>query len=113
LELDTTICPINITSDVILRYARSTRSTSGNNIETLYNIIPGEVEASEFIIKENSPILNTPLSQLKFKENVLVASIYRDKKVIIPRGNDVIQSGDAVIIVSKTLGLSDVAEVLR
>ena len=113
LELDTTICPINITSDVILRYARSTRSTSGNNIETLYNIIPGKVEASEFIIKENSPVLNTPLSELRFKENVLVASIYRDKKVIIPRGSDVIQAGDTVIIVSKTLGLSDIAEVLR
>ncbi|MBQ8295916.1 MAG: Trk system potassium transporter TrkA [Clostridia bacterium] len=113
LDLDTTICPINITSDVILRYARSTRSSSGSNIETLYNIIPGKVEATEFIIKDNSPILNKPLSQLKFKENMLVASIYRDKKVIVPRGNDVIQTGDAVIIVSKKLGLRDVAEVLR
>ena len=113
LDLDTTVCPINLTSDEILRYVRSARSTSGSNIETLYNLIPGQVEASEFIIKENSPIIGKPLSQLKFKQNVLVASIYRDKQVIIPRGNDVIQVGDAVVIISKELGLTDVAEVLR
>ncbi|MBR1974268.1 MAG: Trk system potassium transporter TrkA [Clostridia bacterium] len=113
LELDTTICPTHITSDVILRYVRSARKTRGSNIETLYNIIPGEVEATEFIIKERSLIAEKPLSMLRFKENVLVAAIYRDKKVIIPRGNDVIQAGDAVVIVSKRTGLHDITEVLR
>jgi trk system potassium uptake protein TrkA len=113
LDLDTTICPINITSDQILRYARSAQSTSGNNIETLYNIIPGQVEATEFIIKENSPIIGKPLWQLKFKENVLVGAIYRNKQVIVPRGNDVIEAGDAVVIISEKLGITDVAEVLR
>ena len=113
LELDTTICPTHITSDVILRYVRSARKTLGSNIETLYNIIPGEVEATEFIIKERSLIAEKPLSKLRFKENVLVAAIYRDKKVIIPRGNDVIQAGDAVVIVSKRTGLHDITEVLR
>lgn len=113
LELDTTICPTHITSDVILRYVRSARKTLGSNIETLYNIIPGEVEATEFIIKERSLIAEKPLSKLRFKENVLVAAIYRDKKVIIPRGNDVIQAGDAVVIVSKQTGLHDITEVLR
>jgi trk system potassium uptake protein TrkA len=96
-----------------LRYARSAQSTSGNNIETLYNIIPGQVEATEFIIKENSPIIGKPLCQLKFKENVLVGAIYRNKQVIVPRGNDVIEAGDAVVIISEKLGITDVAEVLR
>ena len=113
LELDTTICPISITSDQILRYARSTRNASGSNIETLYNIIPGQVEATEFIIKENSPVIGTPLWEMKFQENVLVASIYRNKQVIVPRGNDVLQAGDAVVIISKTLGITDIAEILR
>ena len=113
LELDTTICPISLTSDQILRYARSTRNASGSNIETLYNIIPGQVEAAEFIIKENSPVIGTPLWEMKFRENVLVASIYRNKQVIVPRGNDVIQAGDAVVIISKKLGITDVAEILR
>lgn len=113
LELDATVCPINITSDIILRHVRATKNARGNSVETLYNIIQDQVEACEFIIKENSPILGKPLKQLKFKENVLVAAIYRDDTVIIPHGNDVIQAGDSVVIVSKQIGLQDVKEILR
>lgn len=113
LELDTVICPKNITSDTIVRYVRSTKNTRGSNIETMYNIIDSKVEASEFIIKENSEIIGTPLSQLRFKLDVLVACITRGDKVIIPRGGDTIEAGDAVVVVTKTLGLHDIVDVLR
>ncbi|MBQ7769604.1 MAG: Trk system potassium transporter TrkA [Clostridia bacterium] len=113
LDLDTVVTPKNVTADSILRYVRATKNAQGSNIETLYNIIEGKVEATEFIIKENSPIINIPLAQLKFKENVLVASIFRNGDVIIPRGNDVILPGDSVVVVTKTVGLSDIADVLR
>ena len=113
LELDTVICPKNVTSDTIVRYVRSTKNTSGSNVETMYNIIEDKVEASEFIIKQSSEITDTPLSQLRFKPNVLVACITRGDKVIMPRGNDVIQTGDAVVVVTKMLGLHDIVDVLR
>ena len=113
LELETVICPINITSDTILRLVRATRNAKGSNVETLYNMIPGEVEAAEFIIKENSPVSGKALSQMKFRKGVLIAAILRGGEVIIPRGSDVIQAGDAVVVVSKHLGLEDVKEILR
>lgn len=113
LDLDTMICPKNITSDIILRYVRSRKNTAGSNVETLYNIIQDKVEASEFIVKENSPIVGVPLSDLKFKKDILIASITRGDEVIVPRGRDVIQAGDAVVVVSKQIGLGDVADVLK
>ncbi|MBR2374800.1 MAG: Trk system potassium transporter TrkA [Clostridia bacterium] len=113
LELDTMICPKNITSDIILRYVRATQNTMGSNIETLYNIIEDQVEATEFLIKENSPIIGVPLWQLPFKSNVLIASISRGNQVIVPRGSDVIQAGDAVVVVSKQMALRDVTDVLK
>ena len=113
LELDTTICPRIITADVILRYVRALKNTQGSNVETLYNIIQNKVEASEFIVRANSPITGIPLSQLKFKKNVLIASITRGNEVIIPRGNDVIQTGDAVVVVTKQLGLNELTDVLE
>ena len=113
LDLDSTVYPESITSDIIVRYARAMKNTMGSNVETMYNVIKGKVEASEFIVKENSPITGVPLSQLKFKENVLVAAILRGKKVIIPRGYDVIMPGDAVVIVSGIMALNDICDVLR
>lgn len=112
LDLDAIICPKNITADMILRYVRSTTSHS-SNIERLYNIIQGKVEASEFIIKANSPVSGVPLKDLSFKPNVLVASITHGDQVIIPWGSDVLQEGDAVVIITSNLALHDIADVLK
>lgn len=112
LELDTIINPKSITADVILRYVRSMKNSMGSNVETLYNVIKGKVEAAEFLVKENSPVLGKPLMELKFKNDVLIAAIIRNKKVIIPRGQDVICAGDSVVIVSKILALHDISDVL-
>ena len=89
------------------------KNTIGSNVETLYNIIKGKIEAAEFIVKEGSPVIGIPLSDLKFNANVLIATIVRDRKVIIPRGNDMIMAGDAVVIVSDHLALHDITDILR
>ncbi|MCR4780019.1 MAG: Trk system potassium transporter TrkA [Ruminiclostridium sp.] len=112
LELDTVIYPKNITSESIVRYVRAMKNTIGSNVETLYNIIKGKIDASEFIIRENSPIVGKPLMELRLKPDVLVASIWRDRKVIIPRGGDCIQVGDGVVIVS-SFPLHDITDILE
>ena len=113
LDFDSIIYPKNITSEMIVRYARAMKNTMGSNVETMYSVIKGKIEASEFIVGENSPIADIPISQLKFKENILVAAIIRDGAVIIPRGYDVIKTGDAVVIVSGAIALRDIADVLK
>ena len=112
LELDTIINPKSITADVIVRYVRSMKNSMGSNVETLYNVIKNKVEAAEFLVKDSSPVLGKPLMELKFKNDVLIAAIIRNKKVIIPRGQDVIAAGDSVVIVSKILALHDISDVL-
>ena len=113
LGLDTIITPKSITSDVIIRYVRSMKGSMGSNVETLYNIIRGKIEAAECIIRGSSEITDTPLMELKFKDNVLIASILRNDQVIIPRGHDKILPGDRVIVVSKHLALRDITDILK
>ena len=113
LDLDTVFSPQSIVADMIVRFVRATRSTLGSNVETMYNVIQGEVEASEFRITAESPIVGKPLMQLKFKPDVLIAAITRADKVILPRGNDVISVGDSVIVVSKITGLNSVLDILE
>ena len=113
LDLDTVIYPKTIVSDMILRYVRSAENTRGSNMETLYNVIKGEVEASEFFIRKPSDIVGVPISKLKFKKNVLIAAILRGGQVIMPRGYDTIEMGDSVVIVSKVTGLQDVTDILE
>ena len=113
LDLDTVIYPKTIVSDMIIRYVRSAKNTRGSNMETLYNVIKDEVEASEFFIRKPSEIVGVPISKLRFKKNVLIAAILRQGEVIMPRGYDTIEMGDSVVIVSKVTGLQDVTDILE
>ena len=113
LDLDTVIYPKNITAEIIVRYVRAMKNTIGSNVETLYQIIKGKVEAAEFAVREGSPVIGIPLMDLKFREGVLVAAIVRNRRVILPRGNDRIEDGDSVVIVSDHLGLHDITDTLR
>ena len=69
--------------------------------------------ASEFTVREGSPIVGIPLAKLKFKKDILLASITRGDEVIVPRGNTTVEVGDAVVVVSKQIGLDDIADVLK
>lgn len=112
LDLDSTIYPKRITADIIVRYVRAMRNSMGSNMETLYNVIPGKVEAAEFTVKEASGILGTPLMKLSIKKDVLIAAIIRDGQVIIPRGGDSIEVGDRVVVVSRVMALNDITDIL-
>lgn len=113
LDLDSIIYPKNVASDVIVRYVRAMKNTIGTSVETLYNIIPDRIEASEFIVKEGAPIIGKPLQELQLKNNVLIASVLRGRRVIIPRGSSTIEAGDRVVIVSELMALHDISDVLR
>mgnify|MGYP000546484800 FL=1 len=111
LDLDSIIYPKSITSELIVSYVRAMKNTIGSNVQTVYSIIKGKAEAAEFLIKDTSPVLGKPLMELKFKPNVLVAVILRGNKVIIPRGSDVIEKNDSVIVVSD-IRPHDISDIL-
>ncbi len=113
LDLDTIIYPKNITAESIVRYVRAMKNTIGSNMETLYHIVKGKIEAAEFTIKEGSPVIGKPLMELKFNCSVLIAAILRGKQVIVPRGHDTMQKGDSVVIVTNHTEIHDITDVLK
>lgn len=112
LQLGTTIYPKNITAEYIVRFVRAKKNSLGSNIETMHFILDGKAEALEFRIKENSPISNKKIEELNLKENILIASINRGGKVIIPHGKDIILAGDTVIVVTLKEVVKDISDIL-
>lgn len=113
LQLDTTIYPKNITTEYILRFVRAMNNSLYSNVETLHYILDGKAEALEFKIGDNSPVSGVPIEMLNLKKNILVACIIRNGKIIIPRGKDIIEKGDHVIIVTATTGFNDISDILE
>ena len=113
MGLDTIISPRQITGAYILRYVRARIGGHGTKVEKLYRLIDGKAEALEFIAREGDKYIGVPLKDLTMRPNTLVAVIVRRGKVIVPFGNDTIESGDSVVIITCESGLSDLNEVIR
>lgn len=114
LDLGSIIYPRVITAEYILKYVRSTRrGAHDSNVETLYKLAGGKAEALEFIIESKSAVTGTPLQDLRFKKNTLICCIFRNGKVILPSGHDVIRVGDSVLVVISGYRISDIRETLE
>lgn len=113
LSIGSIIYPKFITSERILQYVRSMQNSLGSNIETLCRIVNHKVEALEFRVRENSKLIGIPLEKLKLKDNLLISCINRNGKIIIPKGQDTINFGDTVIIVTTNTGLNDLKDIIK
>jgi trk system potassium uptake protein TrkA len=112
LGIESVVNPSQITTNHILRYVRGMKNAQGSPIEALFRIIDGRAEAIEFTANESTAFLNVPLRNLKFKEGILVAVIVRNNDTLIPHGNDIIKSGDSVILIVKGRKISDLNDII-
>lgn len=112
LNLDSLVYPKNITAEYILQYVRAMGNSMGSNVETLYKLMDGRVEALEFLIRPLSNMTGIRLQDMKLKKNLLVAGIGRKGKLIIPGGQDEFMPGDSVIVVTTNTGFRDIHDIL-
>lgn len=113
LKLDSITYPRLLTADSIIKYARSMNNSLHSNVENLYKLEDGRVEALEFLIKDDNPrITNIPLMNLPIKKNILVCCISRQNRIIIPGGQDVLQPGDSVVVVLTNERLNNITDIL-
>ena len=114
LGIDSIISAKSATADEIMGYVRArNNSYSSANVETMYRLVQGTVEALEFIIKKECEYTNVPLKDLPIKKNNLIACIGRRRKVIVPNGDDHLEVGDSVMVVTKDRIVSNFSDILR
>ena len=111
-DIGSVIVPQNIVANAVLRFVRAMNNSMESNVETLYRLAGGRVEALEFAIKDRSAVIDVPLRTLRTKPQLLIAAIIRNGKVIIPGGADTIQIGDRVIVITAQNGLDEISDIL-
>ena len=112
LDLGSVIYPKYITAEAIIRYVRAMRESMDSNIETLYHMFDHRAEAVEFRVDAPSGVTDIPLKDLRLKDSLLVCAIYREGRVRIPNGQDSIQVGDTIMVVTTHTGFSDIRDIL-
>jgi trk system potassium uptake protein TrkA len=113
LDMGSIMYPRYMTTEKIIRYVRGMQNSIGSNIEVMYKIFDNRAEALELNVDKDSPVIGKPIMELKLKSELLIACIYRKGRIIIPRGSDVIEPNDHLVIVTTHTGFNDVRDILK
>lgn len=112
--LTTIVQPAEVTAGRIIEYVRwMQNSAQSSGVETLRLVADGRAEALEFVARRPSDFFGVPLKDLRLKPSVLVAAIIRKGKCRIPSGNDSIQMGDHVVVVTANHGMHELTDILQ
>ena len=112
--VDSIVSARSVTTELIVQYVRAMDSASGEGIKTLHRLVDGAVEALEFSVPADAPLLNVPLRELKLKSGILLAGIVRrDGSILIPSGDDALKAGDDVIVVTTDHSLQTLEDILK
>ena len=112
LPIGSILSPKNITTEYILQYVRSQNNSYGSNVEALYRLMDNQVEALEFLVKDDCAVTDIPFINLNLKSNLLICCIVRKGRIITPSGRDFIQKGDKVVVVTTHKGLQDISDIM-
>lgn len=113
LDVGSVVYPKFITADYIMQHIRAMQNVAGNQVKTFVHILENRAEALEFSIREDSKVAGIAIKDLKFKKDLLICCINRKGNIIIPKGQDTIEAGDTVVVVSANKGLQDIEDILE
>ncbi|MEJ7820511.1 MAG: Trk system potassium transporter TrkA [Rubrobacteraceae bacterium] len=91
LGVDISISPRLITAGAILRFVRK-----GDVLAV--NVLESGAEMIEMRVPDKCAVAGRPLSDVGFPKGAIVGAVLRDGEVMIPRGTDILRSGDDAVI---------------
>jgi len=78
------------------------------------DFVDGRVKLIGITIKEDSPLVGRKLSSFQEYENsILVGVIIRGEKVVVPKGEDVIQANDLVYMVTRREDIQNIFQIMQ
>ena len=84
----------------------------GGGIMSDYSIGDGFGEVIEAMIKKQSPLCNKNLKELNLPKSIRIASILRDKKIIIPNSKTVFKENDDVVFFAENQYINKLEKLL-
>lgn len=117
VNIDITVSATELSALKMIRFLRNCEmGDAKNGVGKFYNIAGNRAEIMEFAASGDFAGLNIPFGSKEFrlKKDVLIASIIRDGRLIIPDGSASIKEGDCVIITAaKHCLIRNLSEVLK
>lgn len=111
-QFSSIVTPKSIAVDTMMHFIRGRVNAQDSNLDAMHHIANGRIESLQFEIREANKMAGKSLSSLKFKDNILIAAIIRKGKTIYPTGEDVLQVGDKIVVVTFLKNITRIYDLL-
>jgi len=111
-QFSSIVTPKSIAVDTMMHLIRGRVNAQDSNLDAMHHIANGRIESLQFEIRESNKMAGKSLSSLKFRDNILIAAIIRKGKTIYPTGEDVLQVGDKIVVVTFLKNITRIYDLL-
>ena len=111
-QFSSIVTPKSIAVDTMMHFIRGRVNAQDSNLDAMHHIANGRIESLQFEIRESNKMAGKSLSSLKFRDNILIAAIIRKGKTIYPSGEDVLQVGDKIVVVTFLKNITRIYDLL-
>ena len=111
-QFSSIVTPKSIAVDTVMHFIRGRVNAQDSNLDAMHHIANGRIESLQFEIRESNKMAGKSLSSLKFRDNILIAAIIRKGKTIYPTGEDVLQVGDKIVVVTFLKNITRIYDLL-
>ena len=86
------------------------RKPESPHVVELHSIKSSDIDMYEFHLEESSGLLHKPLAKINFGKDVLISSIVRDGKLILPKGYITLHPDDILYVLASESQIDELTE---
>ncbi|MGT2832404.1 Trk system potassium transporter TrkA [Streptococcus halotolerans] len=107
------ITPKSIAADTVMHFVRGRDNAQDSNLDAMHHVANGRIETLQFEIREKNKMAGQQLSNIKLKDNVLIAAIIRKGRTIYPTGEDILEVGDKIVIITLLKNITKIYDLMK
>ncbi|MBR6349218.1 MAG: Trk system potassium transporter TrkA [Lachnospiraceae bacterium] len=111
LDVGIIVNPKYIAADNVLRYVKAIENVLAEETQSMCHIMDNKVAVMEFLLSSTAVNTGIKLKDLKFKKNIMITQIIRGGRPFIPGGNDTMEVGDVVLVVTTQESITCFADI--
>ena len=112
-DFSSIITPKIIAVDTIMHFIRGRVNAQYSDLQAMHHLANGQIETLQFQIKETNKMTAKPLSHLKLKKGILIAAIIRKGKTIFPTGEDTLEVGDQLLVITLLPNITKIYDLIE
>lgn len=107
------ITPKSIAADTVMHFVRGRDNAQDSNLDAMHHVANGRIETLQFEVREKNKMAGQQLSNIKLKDNVLIAAIIRKGRTIYPTGEDILEVGDKIVVITLLKNITKIYDLMK